>query len=344
MLGDYALAGPVASLEFKYKQRVYPSTLVVDKARAKLHTKSSLKRVCDLVSKGSISKISDLLGKGLDPNFQDEGSGETPLTMAVVHDNTEMVTTLVEGGAHMDFRAKDGLTPLHKAAILGMHRSLSALLDLGASPDLRDVAGLTPLYVACMHGGSDRCAELLLKDKAQVNVVDRNGWTELHQAAKHGNDRHVHLLGLYGADMNVQNGVGNTPLHVAATWDQPGATTALLQHGAASDAINLSQQTPLAMATISGAAGAVAVLMHDHGPTSAPTAGRVSPHYIERSRTGSVDTRHLATRGGRSVEVGVAGVRAHDIVLPVCCLTSCLRLVRGVSRASMSTIGTCWHP
>eukprot|EP00041_Stephanoeca_diplocostata_P031118 m.962348 g.962348 ORF g.962348 m.962348 type:complete len:1268 (+) comp23890_c0_seq1:180-3983(+) len=306
LLGDYALAGPVASLDFKYKRRVYPTTLPVDKARVKLHGKSSLKRVCDLISKGGVAKIADMIGKGLDPNFQDEGSGETPLTIAVAHDRTEMITTLVEGGAHMDFRAKDGLTPLHKAAVTGMHRSLSSLLDLGASPDLRDATGLTPLYLACMHSGTDRCTELLLKDKAQVNVVDRNGWAELHQAAKFGHDRLIHLLGLYGADVNMQNSVGNTPLHVAATWDQPASIAALLQHGAARDAINLSQQTPLAMATISGAAGAVAALMQTDASSTPAASDRVAPHYVERHRTGSVEARHLATRGGRTVEAPAA--------------------------------------
>jgi ankyrin repeat protein len=85
----------------------------------------------------------------------------------------------VEGGGHTDFRARDGMTPVHKAAVHGMHRALQALLDLGASPDLRDSQALTPLYHACCSGGSPRCAELLLQDRAQVNVTNHNMWTEV---------------------------------------------------------------------------------------------------------------------------------------------------------------------
>lgn len=86
------------------------------------------------------------------------------------------------------------MTPVHKAAIHGMHRALQALLDLGASPDFRDANALTPLYHTCVTGGSTRCAELLLQDRAQIGVLDKNSWSEVHQATKHGHSGHVHLL------------------------------------------------------------------------------------------------------------------------------------------------------
>lgn len=78
-----------------------------------------------------------------------------------------------------------------------MHRALTALLDLGASPDLRDAVALTPLYHACMTGGSTRCAELLLQDHAQIGVVDKSTWSEVHQATKHGHIGHLYLLCVY---------------------------------------------------------------------------------------------------------------------------------------------------
>lgn len=44
-------------------------------------------------------------------------SSETPLTLAAQLDNTvEVIKALKNGGAHLDFRAKDGMTALHKAA------------------------------------------------------------------------------------------------------------------------------------------------------------------------------------------------------------------------------------
>lgn len=42
---------------------------------------------------------------------------ESPLTFAAHLDNVvEIIKVLKNGGAHLDFRAKDGMTALHKAA------------------------------------------------------------------------------------------------------------------------------------------------------------------------------------------------------------------------------------
>lgn len=51
---------------------------------------------------------------------------ETALSLAVQCEpgGGETIRVLVEGGAHIDFRAKDGLTPLHKAVRGHRHTAL----------------------------------------------------------------------------------------------------------------------------------------------------------------------------------------------------------------------------
>lgn len=51
---------------------------------------------------------------------------ETPLSLAVQCEPSggEAIRVLVEGGAHIDFRSKDGLTPLHKAVRGHRHTAL----------------------------------------------------------------------------------------------------------------------------------------------------------------------------------------------------------------------------
>ena len=46
---------------------------------------------------------------------------ETPLTSTVmhIHQPLSMLTSLVEGGAHLDYCNSVGLTPMHKAAVIG---------------------------------------------------------------------------------------------------------------------------------------------------------------------------------------------------------------------------------
>ena len=50
-------------------------------------------------------------------NMRAFGPLETPLTLAAqLDDPVEVIKALRNGGAHLDFRAKDGMTALHKAA------------------------------------------------------------------------------------------------------------------------------------------------------------------------------------------------------------------------------------
>lgn len=55
---------------------------------------------------------------------------ETPLTLSIAlsrEKSREMMIILVSGGAHLDFRNKQGLTPLHKAAGLGILENVKVL-------------------------------------------------------------------------------------------------------------------------------------------------------------------------------------------------------------------------
>lgn len=108
---------------------------------------TGLKKFLEYVQLGTSDKVARLLDKGLDPNYHDSDSGgrergwglwerwgakneaqavqvtglshpsETPLTLAAqTEGSVEVIRTLCLGGAHIDFRARDGMTALHKAA------------------------------------------------------------------------------------------------------------------------------------------------------------------------------------------------------------------------------------
>lgn len=79
------------------------------------------------------------------------GSLETPLTLAAqLDDPVEVIKALRNGGAHLDFRARDGMTALHKAA---RARSLLALkvqagpVSHGGAPPLIPGVGAAPLPI-----------------------------------------------------------------------------------------------------------------------------------------------------------------------------------------------------
>ncbi|KAI4891394.1 hypothetical protein NFI96_032127, partial [Prochilodus magdalenae] len=235
----------VPSLEFRYKSRVYKQPNVDEKQIAKLHTKANLRKFMDYIQNHQIEKISKMLERGLDPNYHDPDTGESPLTLAAHLENAvEMIKALKNGGAHLDFRAKDGMTALHKAARSKNNTTLTTLLELGASPDYKDSRGLTALYHTAMVGGDPACCELLLHEHASVCCQDENGWHEVHQACRHGHIQHLEHLLFYGADMSAQNASGNTALHICALYNQDNCARVLLVRGADKEVKNYNSQSP----------------------------------------------------------------------------------------------------
>jgi len=178
---------------------------------------------------------------------------ECPLSLAAQLDNaTDLLKVLRNGGAHLDFRTRDGLTAVHCAARQRNAAALTTLLDLGASPDYKDSRGLTPLYHSALGGGDALCCELLLHDHAQLGITDENGWQEIHQACRFGHVQHLEHLLFYGADMGAQNASGNTALHICALYNQESCARVLLFRGANKDVRNYNSQTAFQVAIIAG--------------------------------------------------------------------------------------------
>ncbi|XP_056286339.1 SH3 and multiple ankyrin repeat domains protein 1-like [Pseudoliparis swirei] len=268
-LRDYAptFEKGVPYLEFRYKTRVYKQTNLDEKALSKLSTKASLKKFLDYIQIGAIEKMTKVLDKGLDSNFHDPDSGETPLSVAMQSGLlTEGVRLLVQGGAHLDFRSRDGSTPLHKAVRAHNHAGLLALLSLGASPNYKDRCGLTPLYHTVLAGGATSCCETLLYYRARLGSRDENGWDESHQhrdeeefgmeeihkACQNGFAEHLEHLLFYGANPSSQNASGNTALHISALYNKESCVRVLLYRGADKEAQNNLGQTPFQLAIMSG--------------------------------------------------------------------------------------------
>ncbi|XP_071056645.1 SH3 and multiple ankyrin repeat domains protein 2 isoform X3 [Onthophagus taurus] len=252
-LGDYPFNGPVGYLELKYKRRVYKMLSLDEKQLKSLHTRANLRRFLDYVINGQVEKITKMCSKGLDPNFHCQDSGETPLTIATgIKKPAKMLMALVNGGALLDYRTRDGSTAIHRSV---EHKSLEAmktLLELGASPNYKDGKGLTPLYLTITQNVEPKFTETLLHDHASIGAQDLQGWQEVHQACRTGLIQHLEHLLFYGADMNARNASGNTPLHVCAVNSQESCTRQLLFRGADRQALNYANQTPYQVAVIAG--------------------------------------------------------------------------------------------
>jgi len=179
---------------------------------------------------------------------------------------TNIISVLVKvGGAHIDFRNADGLSAIHVAAKTGNYSALKCLLELGAYIDTEDLAGLTPLYVCCTSTSVTdyQCLQLLLSHDANLQTIDSQNWTVLHQVCRHGQLdqlcvllKHIKLQILKtGEDdklINQQNSAGNTPLHICSIYNKRFCLLALLDHGADVKKLNFSNQDAVQVAKMCG--------------------------------------------------------------------------------------------
>ncbi|XP_059486375.1 SH3 and multiple ankyrin repeat domains protein 3 isoform X3 [Neocloeon triangulifer] len=285
-LTDYPFSGPVGYLELKYKRRVYKMLHLDEKQLKALHTRTNLRRLLDYVTNRQVEKISKMCSKGLDPNFHCAETGETPLTVAAATPRSSRVLlALVNGGALLDYRTRDGTTSMHRAVEKNNFEAIKTLLDLGASPNYKDSKGLTPLYLSMNPNVDPMLCEALLHDHAVVGAQDAQGWQEVHQACRHGLVQHLEHLLFYGADMNARNASGNTPLHVCAVNGQDSCSRLLLFRGADREALNYANQTPYQVAVIAGNLE-LAETIQKHRPEEA-VPFREPPRYNPKRRPAS---------------------------------------------------------
>ena len=76
-------------------------------------------------------------------------------------------------------------------------------------------------------------AERLLRNGADANAADHDGWTPLHWACQNGHGDVARLLLVdHGADANAADNTGETPLHVACSGGHGDIARLLLERGA----------------------------------------------------------------------------------------------------------------
>jgi hypothetical protein len=101
-------------------------------------------------------------------------------------------------------------------------------LKNGANVNIQDGNGYTPLHYASWHG-HEAIVSLLLENDAVVNIQDNWGWTPLHRAAWNGNETALSMLLENGADYTITNNKGETPLELAQQQKMQNCVAAIIQ-------------------------------------------------------------------------------------------------------------------
>jgi uncharacterized protein len=181
-----------------------------------------------------------LLDRGAAIDAKDR-EGKTALAKAAEADKLPLIKLLLERGANVNARAVDGSTPLFYAAEQDRGAVVALLLERGADPNLPGRKGVRPLAAAAFNGSTES-VEALLKFGADPNALDDDGSAAIIYAAGHGYAPVVALLLQAGVDVNRRYAHGLTALMWAAGYDASAGVDdvdstikTLIEHGAAPD-------------------------------------------------------------------------------------------------------------
>ncbi|KAJ3679843.1 hypothetical protein LUZ60_016121 [Juncus effusus] len=154
--------------------------------------------------------------------------GRTPLCHAILCQNPNSVSSLLELGANPNFPIKTPcheFYPIHLAARLGNMEIINILLNYRTDIDAKNLNGDTPLMVSARFGKIDSFFELI-KFGADLGLVNKLGYTAIGIANSSGFGLSVSEIITKALDLNAKIKSSNndifSPLHFMARSSHAG--------------------------------------------------------------------------------------------------------------------------
>jgi ankyrin repeat protein len=247
--------------ELKKKLKEYPNNV-----NEKDHVDDDLTPLHYAAANGNESTVSLLIQLGADVNARDK-EGNTPLLFAAGRGHDTIVSFLIQLGADVNAKCNKNDTPLYDAIRTGKDSTVSLLIQHGADVNAKNLIDLTPLHVASVMG-KDSIVSLLTKLGANINASNIANVTPLHLAAVEGKVSTVLLLIKLGADINAADRDKRTPLHLASELENDITVSILINAGADINAKSYSNNTALHYAVLSERYSIVHLLLQRNADTS----------------------------------------------------------------------------
>ncbi|HVT32652.1 MAG TPA: ankyrin repeat domain-containing protein, partial [Rhodanobacteraceae bacterium] len=232
--------------------------------------------------KTSVADLKKWLADGADPNAE--------LGNAIVANDPERVTYLVEHGADPGVRDGDGYTALGNAVRFGYAPIATYLIEHKADPNVTDLSGWTPLMYAAWTDDAD-LSKKLIEHGAKLDLTrDADSRTALSIAAQNGKKNAGAVLIDAGADVNHHVGQGSyTPLMLATTAGTADLVKQMIGKHADVNAKNAGGLTALMIAAAANRPD-IATLLIDAGadPEAKSEDGRTALTIAESNNSDAV--------------------------------------------------------
>lgn len=253
--------------------------------------------------RGNSAGVAIALKKGLNPGHSGAAGPflHYPITVTAEGDveaRMEVISVILDHGADIDQRDKNGWSALHAACHAGELPMIQLLLDRGANPNATDNKGWSAyhyltfeqaepeLFEVIRGAGADpdiqstadgntalmlavdrtdtRRVQILLANGANPALARHDGLTALHMVAVKQNAEIVRLLLEAGAPVNQKGGAPDAPpLHQAAACGDAEMVSMLLEHGADTALLDVNGHTAIEIADGNGHFE-IARLFEDH--------------------------------------------------------------------------------
>lgn len=157
-----------------------------------------------------VNKINLSLPKDIALNTQLISYGMSPLDWAAIYNNISLIRALIKNGMSPNTTNQNRTTPLMRAAGLGNNQAIKILLEKGADIQAKDKNGNTALTWAVLEHDFPKTIKLLLQHGAKVDEKNHDGITPLMWAAALGLKKSVKLLLEQKADPNLLDNKGRS--------------------------------------------------------------------------------------------------------------------------------------
>ncbi|NXV77119.1 NFKB2 factor, partial [Atlantisia rogersi] len=231
---------------------------------------------------------------------QDE-NGDTPLHLAIIHEQTAVIKQLIEVVVSIPSQQIINIsnnlqqTPLHLAVITKQPQVVQLLLQAHADPTLLDRYGNSLLHLALQTGDEEMLRTLLahLGSAAPhlLRLPNFHGFLPVHLAVKAKSLACLDLLVRKGADVNAaERQGGRTPLHLAVEMENLNMATHLVKKlGADVNSRTFAGNTPLHLAAGLGSPTLTKLLLKAGADVLCENDEPVSPSSSEASSDTDAD-------------------------------------------------------